>query len=136
MKAGMKQMELRAIRTDDDLDWALSEIERYFDAPPEPGTEEADRFDILTDLIEAYENREYPIEVLDPIETLKVFMVMRKKRQSDLAELVGGKPRASEIMNRKRPLSLRMIRNINSSWKIPAASLIAPYHLEANDEGA
>jgi len=70
----MKQMELRAIRTDDDLDWALSEIERYFDAPPEPGTEEADRFDILTDLIEAYENREYPIEALDPMEKLKVFM--------------------------------------------------------------
>jgi len=70
----MKQMELRPIRTDDDLDWALSEIERYFDVPPEPGTEAADRFDILTDLIEAYENREYPIEALDPMEKLKVFM--------------------------------------------------------------
>jgi HTH-type transcriptional regulator/antitoxin HigA len=59
-----------------------------------------------------------------------------KKKQSDLADLVGGKPRASEIMNRKRPLTLRMIQRINSSWKIPAASLIAPYHLEANGEGA
>ena len=85
-------MELRAIRTDEDLDWALAEIEQYFDAPPGPGTEEADRFDILTDLIEAYETREYPIEALDPIETLKVFMDIKKKKQSDLAELVGGKP--------------------------------------------
>ena len=129
-------MEVRAIRTDEDLDWALAEIEQYFDAPPAPGTDEADRFDILTDLIEAYENREYPIEALDPIETLKIFMDIKKKKQSDLAELVGGKPRASEIMNRKRPLTLRMIQKINTSWKIPAASLIAPYHLEANSEGA
>jgi len=129
-------MELRAIRTDEDLDWALADIEQYFDAPPAPGTAEADRFDILTDLIEAYERREYPIEALDPIETLKVFMDIKKKKQSDLAELVGGKPRASEIMNRKRPLTLRMIQKINSNWNISAASLIAPYHLEANSEGA
>jgi HTH-type transcriptional regulator/antitoxin HigA len=127
-------MKIRAIRTDADLDWALSEIEQYFDTPPTPGTEEADRFDILTDLIEAYENREYPVEALDPIETLKVFMEIKKKRPSDLAELVGGKPRASEILKRKRPLTLRMIQKINSSWKIPASSLIAPYHLEANGE--
>ena len=123
-------MELRAIRTNEDLDWAIAEIEQYFDAPPAHGTEEADRFDILTDLIEAYERREYPIE------TLKVFMDIKKKKQSDLAELVGGKPRASEIMNRKRPLTLRMIQKINSNWNISAASLIAPYHLEANSEGA
>jgi HTH-type transcriptional regulator/antitoxin HigA len=129
-------MKLRAIRTDADLDWALSEIEQYFDTPPAPGTEEADRFDILTDLIEAYENREYPIEALDPIETLKVYMDIKKKRPSDLAELVGGKPRASEILKRERPLTLRMIQKINSSWKIPASSLIAPYHLEANGEVA
>lgn len=129
-------MELRAIRTDEDLDWALAEIEQYFEAPPAPGTEEADRFDILADLIEAYEGREYPIEALDPIETLKVFMDIKEKKQSDLAELVGGKPRASEIMNRKRPLTLGMIQKINSSWQIPAASLIAPYHLEANNEEA
>lgn len=129
-------MEIRAIRTDEDLDWALAEIEQYFDAPPALGTEEADRFDILTDLIEAYENREYPIEALDPIETLKVFMDIKNKKQNDLAELVGGKPRASEIMNRKRPLTLRMIQKINANWKIPAASLIVPYHLEASDEGA
>ena len=129
-------MELRAIRTDADLDWALAEIEQYFDAPPEPGTVEADRFDILTDLIEAFENREYPIEELDPIETLKVFMNIKQRRQSDLAELVGGKSRASEIMNRKRPLTLAMIQKIHSSWKIPAAALIRPYHLETNGENA
>ncbi len=129
-------MELRAIRTDEDLNWALAEIEQYFDAPPTPGTKEADHFDILTDLIEAYENREYPIEALDPIETLRIFMDIKKKKQSDLAELVGGKPRASEIMNRKRPLTLRMIQKINSSWKIPASALIAPYHLETNGKGS
>lgn len=62
-------MELKAIRSDADLDWALSEVETYFDCPPEPGSGEADRFDILADLIEVYENREYPIEARDPIET-------------------------------------------------------------------
>ena len=62
-------MELRDIRTDEDLDWALAEVEQYFDAPPQPGTLEADRFDSLTDLIEAYENRKYPIEAHDPAET-------------------------------------------------------------------
>lgn len=129
-------MEIRAIRTDEDLEWALSEIEHYFDATPKPGTAAADRFDILTDLIEAYENREYPIEALDPIETLKIFMEIKAKRQSDLAELVGSKSRASEIMNRKRPLTLRMIQKINSRWKIPAAALIAPYHLELDGERA
>jgi thiazole synthase len=72
-------MKLRAIRTDADLDWALAEIEQYFDTPPAPGTEEADRFDILTDLIEAYENREYPIEALDPIETLKAAEILVKE---------------------------------------------------------
>lgn len=129
-------MKLRAIRTDAHLYWALAEIEQYFDAPPELGTAEADRFDILTDLIDAFENREYPVEALDPIETLKVFMDIKQRRQSDLAELVGGKSRASEIMNRKRPLTLHMIQKINSSWKIPAAALIAPYHLESNEENA
>jgi HTH-type transcriptional regulator/antitoxin HigA len=111
-------MELRAIRTDADLDWALAEIEQYFDAPPEP------------------ENREYPIEELDPIETLKVFMDIKQRRQSDLAELVGGKSRASEIMNRKRPLTLAMIQKIHTSWKIPAAALIKPYHLETKEGNA
>ena len=62
-------MELRDIRTDEDLDWALAEVEQYFDAPPEPRTLEADRFDSLTDFIEAYENREYPIEAHGPVET-------------------------------------------------------------------
>jgi hypothetical protein len=61
---------------------------------------------------------------------------IEKKKQSDLAELVGGKSRASKIMNRKRPLTLHMIQKINASWKIPAATLITPYHLEANAEGA
>jgi HTH-type transcriptional regulator/antitoxin HigA len=61
---------------------------------------------------------------------------IKKKKQSDLAELVGGKSRPSEIMNRKRPLTLCMIQKINTSWKIPAASLITPYHLEANGEVA
>ena len=98
-------MELRVIRTDEDLDWALADIEQYFDAPPAPGTAEADRFDILTDLIEAYENREYPIEALDPIETLKVFMDIKKKKQSAKATAISRskirKPTSSDKPRRR-----------------------------------
>ncbi len=66
--------EIRPIRTQADLDWALGEIEPYFDAPPAPGSEEADRFDILSDLIEAYENRTVTVAAADPIDILTFFM--------------------------------------------------------------
>lgn len=123
-------MDVKPIRSDADLDWALAEVEQYFDAPPEPETPEADRFDLLTDLIEAYENRKYPIEGPDPVEVLRGYMSIRGHRQADLAVIVGGKSRASEIMNRKRHLTLSMIQKINREWKIPAGSLITPYHLD------
>ena len=123
-------MDLKPIRSDADLDRALVEIEQYFDNPPVPGSPEADRFDLLTDLIEAYENREYPIEGPDPVEVLRGYMSIRGHRQADLAVIVGGKSRASELMNRKRRLTLSMIQKINKEWKIPAGSLIAPYHLD------
>lgn len=123
-------MDLKPIRSDADLDWALAEVEQYFDEPPASGTQEADRFDLLTDLIEAYENREYPIEGPDPVEVLRSYMSIRGHRQADLAVIVGGKSRASELMNRKRHLTLSMIQKIHKEWKIPADSLITPYHLD------
>ncbi|WP_210730449.1 helix-turn-helix domain-containing protein [Roseicyclus persicicus] len=127
-------MDIRPIRTDADLDWALAQVEAYFDDPPAPGTPEADRFDLLSDLIEAYENREYPIDGPDPIATLQGYMTLTGRRPSDLAELVGGRGRASEILNRKRRLTLGMIQRLHEEWRIPARSLIAPYHLEAGGE--
>lgn len=123
-------MDVRPIRTEADLTWALAEVEAYFVDPPAPGSAAADRFDVLTDLIETYENRHYPIETPDPVEAIVFYMEEAGKTASDLSVVLGSKSRASEIMARKRSLSLEMIRKIVRAWPIPAEALIAPYHVE------
>lgn len=123
-------MDVKPIRNDADLDWALAEVDQYFDTPPAPGTAAADRFDVLTDLIAAYEDKHYPIIAPDPVEMIRAYMAMRGLKQADLGNIIGGKSRASEVMNRKRRLTLPMIQRLNSAWKIPAEPLIAPYHLD------
>ncbi|NTG09270.1 helix-turn-helix domain-containing protein [Rhizobium rhizogenes] len=120
---------IRAIRNDDDLAWAIGEVEPYFDNPPALGTQDAERFDILSALIEAYEDRHYPIEAPEPIELIKAHMEMIARKQSDLAELFGSKSRASEVLNRKRALTVEMIHKLHKEWGIPADSLVQPYHL-------
>lgn len=118
-------MDIRPIKTEADHRWALAEIERYFEHQPEPGTPDSDRFDVLADLIEAYENRNWAIEAPTPLEALRAIMEMRSFQQADLAALLGSKSRASEILSGERRLSLAMIRRISSSWHIPADVLIA-----------
>lgn len=124
-------MDIRPIRAEEDYDWALAEIEQYFSEVPEQGTPEADRFDVLAELIEAYENRHWVIEPADPIETIRYRMETLGLEQSDLAQLIGSRSRASEILNRKRPLTLAMIQRLHNQWGIPADALIVPYHLDA-----
>ncbi len=121
---------IRPIRTEDDLTWALSEIEAYFVTPPAPGTAEADRFDVLTDLIESYEDRHHAIETPDPVDALFFYMEETHKNITELGHVLGSRPRASEVMSRKRRLSLDMIRKIHAAWKIPSDTLIQPYHLD------
>jgi HTH-type transcriptional regulator/antitoxin HigA len=87
---------IKPIKTDADLAWAISEIEPYFDALPEAGMPEADRFDVLADLIEACENRHFPIDDLEPVVMLRAFMGMTARSQGDLAELFGSRSRASK----------------------------------------
>lgn len=123
---------IRAIRTEADYDWALAEIEQYFLKEPEPGTPAADRFDVLAALIEAYEAKHWPIEPADPIEAIRYRMEVSGLKQTDLAELLGSASRASEILNRKRPLTTEMVYRISRKWNIPADSLVRPYHLEAS----
>lgn len=125
------QMDIRPIRTEADYVWALAEITRYFDNQPAPGTPEGDRFDVLADLVEAYENRHYPIEAPDSIEAVRFVMQQSGRTQSDLAALLGSRSRASETLNRKRPLTLEMIQKISREWHIPADILVAPYRLDA-----
>lgn len=122
-------MDVRPIRNESDYDWALAEITPYFENEPTPGTPEADRFDVLAELIGAYENRHWKIEAPDPIETIKIVMETRNHSRADFAALVGSKSRASEVLNKKRRLNLDMIHKLSTAWSIPAEMMIVPYHL-------
>lgn len=124
-------MDVRPIRTEADYEWALAEIAPYFDTQPAPGTPEADRFDVLADLIEAYEDRHHPIPAAEPIELLRAHMENTGRTQADLAALFGSRPRASEVLNKRRALTVDMIHKLSSEWGIPADCLVGPYHLAA-----
>ncbi len=122
-------METRPIRNEADYDEALREIAGFFEHEPKPGSPEADRFDLLAILIEAYEREHWPISPPEPVEAIKLRMEQCRYTQADLAALLGSRARASELLNRKRPLSLEMIRKLHREWDIPAESLLAPSEL-------
>ena len=126
-------MDIHPIRTEADYDAALAEIEQYFDREPEPGLAEADRFDVLAAVIAAYERVHWPIEPLDPIEAILYCMEQRGYTQSELAALLRSRSRASEILNRRRTLTLDMIWKLHREWGIPAESLVRPYHTEGSN---
>jgi HTH-type transcriptional regulator/antitoxin HigA len=128
-------MDIRPIRTEEDYNWALAEIAPYFDDVPEKGTPNADRFDVLADLISAYEARNYVMEALNPVDLISTYMEESGLGQGDLAAVVGSASRASEFLNRKRPLSLSAVQKFHQAWRLPASILIQPYHLEI-DAGA
>jgi HTH-type transcriptional regulator/antitoxin HigA len=121
---------IRPIRTDADLEWAIAEITPYFDHAPEKGTDDADRFDVLADLIEAYENRDFPVEDMEPIAFLHAFLDLTGRSQADLADVLGSRSRASEILNRRRTLTVEMIFKLNQAWDIPTDCLVKPYALD------
>lgn len=122
-------MDVRPLRTDADLEWALREIEPYFDAQPPLGSPEGDRFDVLATLIEAYENEHYPVPESDPVDILHFAIEDMGRSQAELADLLGSRSRASEILNRKRYMTLEQIRAISEAWKLPIATLTNPYAL-------
>ncbi|MBK1870408.1 helix-turn-helix domain-containing protein [Aestuariivirga sp. YIM B02566] len=121
---------IRAIRNEVDYDWALAEIAHYFENQPAPGTVAADRFDVLASLIEAYEAKNWPIEPTDPVEAIEYRMEISGYTQKDLSELIGSRSRASEILKRKRPLTMQMAHKLSVEWNIPAEVLLKPYHLD------
>lgn len=126
-------MDIRAIRTEDDYNWAIAEITKYFENEPEIDSPEGDRFDVLATLIKAYEDSHYPIDAPDPVDTIRAHMEMAGLKQGALAEILGSRPRASEILNRKRPLTMEMVYKLHREWHIPAEALIQPYHLANHD---
>jgi HTH-type transcriptional regulator/antitoxin HigA len=115
---------IKPIKTEADYDTALAEIATLMDA--EPGTSEGDRLDVLVTLVEAYEAKHWRIDPPDPIEAIKLRMRQRELSRRDLEKVLGSKSRVSEVLNRKRPLTLEMIRRLHSLWRIPAESLIRP----------
>ncbi|HUC60385.1 MAG TPA: helix-turn-helix domain-containing protein [Alphaproteobacteria bacterium] len=119
--------DVKPLRSEADYDAALEDIAPYFEREPEPGTPEGDRFDLLALVIEDYERKHWPIDPPDPVEAIKDRMERAGYRQADLAALIGSRSRASEILNRKRPLTLETIWKLAREWRIPAESLIRPY---------
>ncbi|WP_342165218.1 XRE family transcriptional regulator [Methylobacterium sp. SD21] len=121
---------IRALRTDADHQWALAEASHYFENEPEIGSPDGDRFAVLVALITAYESEHYPIPVADPVDMLHFAIEDMGRSQAGLAELLGSRARASEILNRKRHLTLAQIRLISEAWHLPMAALAAPYRLD------
>ena len=116
--------ELKPIRTKADYDGALSEVERLWGA--KSGTPKGDRLDVLATLIDAYEAEHYPMEPPDPVEAIKFRMEQQGLSRKDLEPLIGTRTRVAEILNRKRSLSIGMIRRIHDRLGISAEVLIRP----------
>jgi HTH-type transcriptional regulator/antitoxin HigA len=124
-------MDIRPIRTDSDHRAALAEIESLWGAPPR--TEAGDKLDVLLALVDIYEANRWPIdfdESFDPIDVLHYAIAELGHTQPELAELLGSRSRASEILARRRALTVEMIHAISEAWKIPAELLVRPYKIE------
>ena len=119
--------KMRIIRTDEEHEAAVREIERLWSA--EPGTPDHDNLELLGYLVNAYEEKRWPIEQPDPIVAIKFRMEQAGYTSADLGRVIGSEPRASEVLRKKRALNVKMIHAISSAWRIPAEVLITPYQL-------
>jgi HTH-type transcriptional regulator/antitoxin HigA len=120
-------MKIKLIRTEEEYQTALKRLEILFDA--KEGTPESDEADILGLMIDEFEKKQYPIEAPDPIEAIKIRMEEMDLKQTDLADALGGRNRVSEILNRKRKLTLEMIRNLTKRLNLSPEVLINDYKL-------
>jgi len=118
-------MEIKPIKTHKDYNQALERLETIFDS--KKGSTEGDELEVLGILVDQYENEHFPIGLPDPIEAIKFRMEQMGYNQTDLANIVGLKSRASEILNKKRKLSLEMIRQLHERLNIPTDVLIQTY---------
>lgn len=122
----MARKMIRPLRSEADYEAALDEIEAYFGREPAPGSDEADRFDLLALVIEDYEKKRWPIEPPDPVDAIRFSMETGGHSQADLGRLLGSRQRASDILSRKRPLTMRMAWALHREWGIPAEALLQP----------
>jgi HTH-type transcriptional regulator/antitoxin HigA len=116
-------MTIKPIKTERDYRKALKEIEKLWDA--KPNTLKGDRLDVMITLVEAYEQKHHRIEPPDPIEAIKFRMEQLDLKASDLADILGGRNRVSEVLNKKRKLTVEMMRSLRKRLAIPAESLLA-----------
>ncbi len=116
-------MTIKPIKTERDYRTALKEIERLWDA--KPNTPKGDRLEVLVTLVEAYEQKHYKVEPPDPVEAIKFRMEQLGLKSSDLAKILGGRSRVSEVLNRKRKLTVEMMRSLRKRLDIPAESLLS-----------
>jgi HTH-type transcriptional regulator/antitoxin HigA len=120
-------MNIQPIKTESDYRIALTRLEVIFDAPI--GTPESDEADILALIVDEYEKKHYPIDAPDPIEAIKIRMEEMQLKQVDLVDAIGGKSRVSEILSRKRKLTVEMIRNLTKTLNLSPELLITDYQL-------
>jgi HTH-type transcriptional regulator/antitoxin HigA len=118
-------MDIRPIHTEADYKATLEEVSGLMDLDPDPRTPDGDRLDILATLVQAYEARHFPITAPDPVEAIKFRMDQRGLSVKDLEPIIGKSNRVYEVLNRKRPLTLAMIRKLHQHLGIPAHVLIA-----------
>ncbi len=114
----------RIIKTDADYEKALAMVEQLIDVDPAPGTDEGDQLELLALLIKHYEDEHYPMEAPDPIDAIRFRMEQQGLMQKDLIPFIGSKSRVSEVLSKKRPLTLKMIRALNNALEIPAEILL------------
>lgn len=120
-------MEIKPIKTEQDYQVSLAKLDELFDAPI--GTKESDYADILALLVDEYEKKHFPIEAPDPIEAIKIRMEEMHLKQKDLAPVIGGNNRVSEVLNKKRKLTVEMIRNLTLKLNLSPNLLIRDYQL-------
>ena len=118
-------MNIKPIKTQENYNTTLSQIESLMDA--KPNTPQMDELEVLTTLVESYEEQHYAIDAPDPIEAIKFRMEQEGLKQKDLVSIVGSKSRVSEILNKKRKLTIEMIRNLHKQLHIPVESLFLDY---------
>lgn len=129
MQIQYKKIIMKLIKTETEYRSALVRLETIFDAPV--GTLESDEADIIGLLIDDYEKKHYPIEAPDPIEAIKIRMEEMHLKQIDLIDEIGGKSTVSEVLNRKRKLTVEMIRNLTKRLNLSPNILIHDYQLSA-----
>ncbi len=122
-------MDIKPIRTEDDYKATLARIEEIWEA--KTGSEESEELDVLATLVEAYENKYYPVDPPDPIEAINFRMDQMGLTRKDLEPFIGHRGRVAEILNRRRKLSIEMVRNLSKGLGISADILIADYELNS-----